>query len=664
MVNAEGERQSDAARRQSIAVFGRPTPPHPPIGLRAGPLTALLDGPDLRHVRLGGVELVQRVYIAVRDAPWNTIPATYTDWVRDIGPDRFEVRFRARHRHEAIDFAWDGRIVGTPDGRIAYEMDGVCHGVFAYSKIGVNVHHDLPGSVERPYRARHGDRTWTGRLPAAIDPQRIVDGTLSGMFDPYEELAIEVVDGLEAVVALEGDLLELQDHRNWTDANFKSYGTPLALGFPFESQDGQRIRQVLTIGYEGSAHDRVEPPLGIAIGAPTGSTMPSIGLGMASDGTALSDREAAAIAALGPDHLRVDLPLRDDGWVAALDRAIEEAERIGSALELALQVPAGAERALTALAARLAAASVTVARALVYPAADGFSALASTTPPALVVSVRDALTPVAPGIVVAGGTDQSFADINRARPTDAAIAGLCFAISPTIHAADDASIFENLAGQGEVVRFAREVAAPRSIHVSPVTIATRFGPYPGGPAGPDDPPPAVDPRQVALLGAAWTAASIGELARAGAASVTFYETAGWRGVVERDAGCPMPDRFPSRPGQAYPLYHPLADAIALRGAPARALQPSDALLVGGFAADGPRGTVVVVANLTPERRSVIVHGLTGAVRLRILDETTADQATDAPDTFRASAGSLLTVQGGTAALDLGPYAVARLEPAD
>jgi hypothetical protein len=47
---------------------GRTTAPPDPIELRAGPVMLLLDGPDLRHVRLRGVELVQRVYVAVRDA--------------------------------------------------------------------------------------------------------------------------------------------------------------------------------------------------------------------------------------------------------------------------------------------------------------------------------------------------------------------------------------------------------------------------------------------------------------------------------------------------------------------------------------------------------------------------------------------------------------------
>jgi hypothetical protein len=43
---------------------GRPGGPARPIALRAGPVSVELDGTDLRAIRVGGVELVQRVYVA------------------------------------------------------------------------------------------------------------------------------------------------------------------------------------------------------------------------------------------------------------------------------------------------------------------------------------------------------------------------------------------------------------------------------------------------------------------------------------------------------------------------------------------------------------------------------------------------------------------------
>jgi D-apionolactonase len=629
--------------------------------LHAGPVSATLDGTDLRSIRVGDVELVQRVYVALRDAPWNTIPAETSDWVVAAGPDSFRVTFRARHRHEDIAFDWIGTISGFHDGVIRYEMDGICRGVFQYSKIGFNVHHALDGSVGRPYRAQTEAGELRGVLPRDIDPQRIANGTLTGMFDPYAELAIEVADGVEAIVALEGDLLELQDHRNWTDGNFKSYATPLALGFPFTSQDGQRIRQVLTVRFAGTPPPAVEHVPELRVGPSLGRWLPALGLGMPSHDGPLTEREVELLGALAPDHLRVDLALRGGAWEAAFDRAVEHARRLGTALELALSANETSGHELAGLAARLMAADVPVARGLVYPLADGVSAFVTTTPAAIVRFVRDELEPVTGPVAFAGGTNQNFSDINRDRPADPVLTGLCMSASPTVHAADDRSIVENLPGLAEMVRFAGEIGAPRTVHVSPVTIATRFGPYPGGPSAPGDLPAAVDVRQASLLGAAWTAGAIAALAVSGAGSATFFETTGWRGVLELAGGPPMPDRFPSVPGQVYPLYHVLADAADWKAGTLRSVALTEPLTVTGFAveADGAIGALVV--NLTPEPQAVRVSGLPGDVALvRTLDEASAMVALDDPGAFRAWPGAEMPVRDGTLWLELGAYAVARV----
>ncbi len=628
--------------------------------LHAGPLSAVLDGTDLRAVRVGDVELVQRVYVALRDAPWNTIPATTADWAVAAGPDAFRVTFAASHRHEAIAFDWTGVITGTPDGVIRYEFDGVCRGVFEYSKIGFNVHHALAGSVGRPYRARTESGELRGVLPRDIDPQRIENGTLTGMFAPYSELAIEVVDGVEAMVAIEGDLLELQDHRNWIDGNFKSYATPLALGFPFMSTDGQRIRQAITVSYGGSPPPAIERVPVVAIGAPTGRWLPALGLGMPSHDGALTARQADLLADLAPDHLRVDVPLRPGAWQADLDRAAGDARALGAALELAISANETSGEQLTVLAERLRRADAAVARVLVYALADGFSAFVSTTPAPIVRLVRDVLEPVTGPVVFAGGTNQNFSDINRERPTDPVLTGLCVSACPTVHAADDRSIVENLPGLAGMVRFAGEIAAPRSVHVSPVTIATRFGPYPDGPSGPGDLPAPVDVRQASLLGAAWTVGAVAALAASGAGSATFYETTGWRGVLELDEGSPMPDRFPSVPGQVFPLYHVLADLAEWKAGSLLAMEVTDGLTVTGLAVDIDGTVGVLVANVTPEPQRVRLAGLPGpTARVRVLDEASAMTALTDPVSFRASGGEV-AVRDGELWLALGPYAVARV----
>jgi D-apionolactonase len=345
-----------------------------------------------------------------------------------------------------------------------------------------------------------------------------------------------------------------------------------------------------------------------------------------------------------------------------LERAAADAARLDAALELALHTNEGQAEALAALAVRLRESGARVARVLVYPAADGFSALASTTPAPIVALARRHLGPVVGDVVFAGGTSQSFADVNRDRPTDPALTGVCFAVSPTVHAADDWSIVENVASQADVVRMARSFPGERAVCVSPVTIATRFGPYPAGPAREGDLPPPVDRRQASLLGEAWTVGSIAALASAGAASVTYYETTGWRGVLETERGSPMPERFPSRPGQVFPVYHVLADVAEWRDGRVVPVHLGDPLRALALAVQDGSGLHALVANVTPEAQRVRVSGLpAGAAHVRVLDDASAEHALDDPSAFRASSGAPLTVRDGRLWLALGPFAVARLD---
>ncbi len=46
--------------------------------------------------------------MAVRNAPWSTIPAVFSNWQIDRGPGRFQVTFDAHHTYAAIDFTWWG----------------------------------------------------------------------------------------------------------------------------------------------------------------------------------------------------------------------------------------------------------------------------------------------------------------------------------------------------------------------------------------------------------------------------------------------------------------------------------------------------------------------------------------------------------------------------
>ena len=594
--------------------------------LRAGPLSCLLDGVDLRYVRNGETELVRRLFVAIRDAAWGTVAPQIRNLEVEEGGDSFRVSFEASHESGDLRFRWRGLLAGSAQGVLECRMDGAMDTACRYCRIGFCILHprELAGSR---YRAHGPDGEIEGALPETIGAQRFAEGTLWPLFPSYDRLEL---DG--ARFEFEGDLFEMEDQRNWTDASFKTYSTPITLGFPHDAAAGEAIVQSVRLSVEGRAGSRPkDETTRITIGEQAVGRLPAIGLGMASDGGRLDEREAELITALRPAHLRADLR---DGWREDLERAVEAARQTDAGLELALFVGAGEFDAL----ARALPHDVEIARVLVFDASS-------------VPAARKHFA-----ARVAGGTDGWFADLNRSRPELEGLDALAYSITATVHADDDTSLLETPSAQGDTVRSARVFADGRAIAVSPVTIRPRSWPF-GDAADPRGLPFQVDQRQCALAGAAWTAASVKHLAEAGADSVTYFETAGWRGVVERRDGPPDPERFRSRRGAAFPLYHVLADVGEWRDGGEVVLAASSApLAVEALAVrkDGRRH--LLVANLTPRRHQCVVEGLSSGISTRTLDEASFLRAGDDPLAFRSERDD-----AESAELELAPYAVVRID---
>ena len=337
---------------------------------------------------------------------------------------------------------------------------------------------------------------------------------------------------------------------------------------------------------------------------------------------------------------------------------------IGSRLEVSLHLLEEHAAELPALAAALAGGPP-VARVLVINADSRTATPAETTRPGLMDTVRGALGEALPEAAFVGGTEIYFTEINRTRPEHGTWDGICYSITPQIHAFTDVDVVENLDAQAETVRSARAIAGDKAVVVSPITMRRRVNFHAAGDPPPDVPgelPDSVDVRQSSLLGAAWTAGSVKYVAEAGASSVTYYETTGWRGVLERAAGSELPDAFRSAAGEVFPLYHPLADATEWEGAEVLACESSDVLAAVGLAVRTPDGgTRLLVANLAPREQDVVVAPVSGPLALRRLNESTAAEAAADPTAFRRRSESVEAA--GELELTLAPYEVVRVDPA-
>ena len=137
-----------------------------------------------------------------------------------------------------------------------------------------------------------------------------------------------------------------------------------------------------------------------------------------------------------------------------------------------------------------------------------------------------------------------------------------------------------------------------------------------------------------LFGAAWTLGAIKRLTESEAASVTCFETTGWCGVMETEAGSPLPQQFPSLPGAAFPLYHVLADVAEFAGGDLIEVQSSDTFRVTAMLLQQDNRQTLLLANLTSEPQIATMTGLAQAVQLRRLYAQNAETAMREPEIFR------------------------------
>jgi hypothetical protein len=638
--------------------YGRNEPPPQRTALRAGPLTAFLEGADLRDLRFGGVELVRRLCFAFRDENWDTIPAELENLSIGVDANSFLVSYDAHHRNRDLDFRWHATIQGNDSGNLTYSMSGQALRGFRYCRIGFCVLHP-PEYAGRPYRGTAPAETITGELPQMIGPQRYQGGLYFPLFEAVSSLKIALAGGVEARFDFEGDLFEMEDQRNWTDGSFKTYCTPLSLGYPHTANTGQNFAQRVSITASGPspASDGGSDSVRLSLGAPLGMTLPRLGLGIATHDVELSRADEELLGRLHLDHLRADLYLSKRESFAHLARAERECRALGCSLELALFLSDNARHELLGLESRLPL-TVPVSRVLVFHEQE------QTTSQQWVQQVRDRIAPHLPGVPIGGGTNLYFAELNRSRPNTAGLDTVAYSINPQVHASDERSLVENIEAQRDTVTSARTFCAGLPLVVSPVTLKPRFNPDAVGPEPtlrPGELPSAVDARQMSLFAAAWTLGSIKQLAEAGAASVTYYETTGWRGIKETDRGSPSPESFLSTPGQAFPVYHIFADIAGLKTAELIACSSTDPLRVQGLALSDGGNIHLLVANLTADTQTCSIERITGdSAQVRSLDASTVAQATAQPLQFRSQLSSMpLTLS--TLILALAPYSVTRID---
>jgi hypothetical protein len=630
---------------QPIIYEGTGQAPPEQVFLRAGALSAVYEAGMLRYVRLGEREILRAVYAAVRDQNWRTIPALLRDVTMQVGADSFEITFTAEHQQGAVHFVWQGSISGSADGTIRFTFDGAALSSFRRNRVGFCILHPM-SLAGQPVELEHTNGTTEqNAFPDAIMPHQ--------PFFDLRAMTHAVADGVRARVEMTGDTFETEDQRNWSDASYKTYCTPIAQPYPAPIEAGTKIQQAVTLRLLGKAGQAMAgTSVAVLMLGTTAHQLPTLGLGCASDGVALTGKEIERLKALHLTHLRVDVKV-DAQLEDKLRQAWAEANVVGCALELAVTLGSDLEGELARLRAVVDDVQAQIARWLIFRVGEG------STSRATIEAARRVLGDDAP---LGAGTDGYFTQLNRERPAAEILDWMCYSLNPQVHAVDNGTLTENLPTQGVQVASARAFANGAKIAVSPVTLKMRSNidaTEAVSEIAADTLPANVDVRQLSLFGAGWALGSIKSLAVAD--SVTYFETAGWRGVMERTGGSPQPELFPSTAGGVYPMYHVFADVGEFAGGEVLTLVSSDALRFDGLALRKAGRLRILLANYTHERQTVRLRGVSGRFVLKILDETTAAQAIAVPEAFRAAAGVDVKADDAGLRLELLPYACVRLD---
>ena len=504
-----------------------------PHSLSAGPVRVRYENGFLRYLTLNGVEVLRMIYFAIRDHNWSTAMTAFSNETIEETANSFHIHYDWQTDDLGIQLVGHVEIRGNSDGTIAVDFYGKALNSFRKNRIGLCVLHPIEGVLGQPAEITEPDGSLTKvHFPTFISPHQ--------PFLNIQTLRWQMASSATLQLDFSGDIFETEDQRNWTDASFKTYSTPLERSFPVtvSAADAFQQRVVFSLAKDDLSsqvsNDKTDFQA-VDKKADEVSTKPLIGVGQRADGKSLTIAEANLLSKLALSHLRADVFFSDPGWRARLICAIADAHLLNIPLELALFFGNDPVDELQTLLPFLQTTNAAIRSMLIFDAAT----LITTNQ--LVQAVAPRLRAEWPGLLIGGGTDNNFAELNRNRFNYNLVDFVTYSINPQAHAFDELTLQENIAGQAYTVLSAKELSGGKPIHISPITLKPRFTTV-AGTANERQTTPA-DPRQTTEFGAEWTRQSLKALTEAGVASITYYQSHGPAGLVNGNTVYPIYEAF-------------------------------------------------------------------------------------------------------------------------
>lgn len=518
--------------------------------LQAGPLTVRYAAGFIRRVTYGENEILRMVYFALRDHNWNSIKLSISNENIIMHENDFTISYDGFHmQNERCLMEWKAKIEGRPDGSIIFTIQGEALENFKKNRAGFCVLHPLNIANEE-CKITHPDGNHTiHHFPLQISPE-----------NPFKK--IKSMDwqtsGTAWNLSFEGDIFETEDQRNWSDASFKTFCTPLDQPFPVELKKGDKVFQRVTFKPALPLKHVYNNNLFVSLFTTGKNTiLPDLGIGASTEVSLLSPTTVSLLRALNLSHYRIDIFPAVDNWVTRFSQDYENAFTLGLPVEVALHLTLNYSEESEAFILLCQQNHIQVKKVLLLSSSGMVTSMD-------LLKLAPVLRKKLANVLIGGGTNYNYNELNKNRFSANDLDFISFATDPQEHADDDLTIFENLEAQAHLVNSTKMLyGSSMPVHISPVTLRKRFNPYATNPI--DffiSENLKADPRQKEIFAAIWTFGSMCQLTKAGASSVTYFQTIGNQGIITDQGDC-------------YPVYEVLKEFAAFQGKPVQVLDSSD-----------------------------------------------------------------------------------------
>jgi hypothetical protein len=628
---------------RNTRVFLTGTSEHPVAArpVRAGATTATIVDGALRSISLDGRELVRQIDFPVRDENWaNLAPEAVFESL-----DETDEGYRYERHFEVEDGNLVCRVVYQfADGLITAKGEAEARCDFVTNRTGFTILHPIEGFTGKPVTVRYA----SGGVAKAVMPKRICPS------QPIKDIAglTFETDDVHLDINFSGEVFEMEDQRNWSDASYKTYCRPLVEPFSYMIRAGEVLRQSVTFTMKGTPtlHDD-QADAALEIGPLLSQPLPQLSLALQeewfADGSQL---KTLSQSGLNRFLLRVTPPTATELFEKSNTHL--EATNGDIDLEIVLADDTPALQQVERVAAECRDAAISPRHVTALPAAYLKSYQPNSCWPEG-VSLEESFAAVKqafPNAKIGSGMLTNFTEFNRCRPDAIASDFVTHANTATVHAADDASVMQTIETLPHIFCSARTIAGDRRYRLGLTAIGMRTNPY-GSCVSPNPDQRRLtmtvwDPRARGLFGASWAVGALAATQEASVDAITLGAPAGPFGILCATAAIARP-WFDDQPdAQVYPLFHVLR---ALAGAERRLKLSGLPRGMAGIAIKPGTITRLLVSNLTRTPRT---FALPYASACAVLD---ADSFSDAVKNPLWLDGAARLVPAG--AITLPPYAV-------